>query len=147
MLTSLKCTSGLLLSGSIFTSALILAFVYTFAQDNRGKKAHFIVVQIPVEYLPWCMITLTLVLGGWPAALDEGMGIIAAHAYDFLTRLYPQFQHGKNYVQTPKVIARWFGADQSAFTHKRYGTSFRPASVEREQPSRGWSTVIWRLGC
>ncbi|GAT30637.1 centromere/microtubule-binding protein Cbf5 [Aspergillus luchuensis] len=37
------------------------------------------------------MLTLTLVVSGWPAALRDGMGIVAAHFYDFLTRIYPTF--------------------------------------------------------
>ena len=54
----------------------MLAFIYTFAQDNRGKKAHFIILQIPVEFLPWAMLTLTFIMGGPTAALQQGMGVV-----------------------------------------------------------------------
>ncbi|EXJ83754.1 hypothetical protein A1O1_07380 [Capronia coronata CBS 617.96] len=133
-------TGGLVLGGHIFTQALLLAFIYTFAQDNRGKKAHFIIVEIPVELLPWAMLTLTLIMGGPQAALQQGMGIIAAHLYDFLTRLYPTFQGGRNYIQTPAVIKRLFGADRSAFTQKAYGTTFRPGRPVPQQQARGWTS-------
>ncbi|KAL9623321.1 MAG: hypothetical protein Q9160_002428 [Pyrenula sp. 1 TL-2023] len=121
-------TSGLYLGTTIFTSALILSLIYTYAQDNRGKTAHFYIIQIPVEFLPWAMLTLTLVFGGYPAALSEGMGIIAAHSYDFLTRLYPTFQGGRNWVQTPAWVARAFGADARGQRNTSYGVAFRPGA-------------------
>lgn len=118
----------------------MLAFIYTFAQDNRGKKAHFIIVQIPVEYLPWAMLTLTFVMGGPMAALQQGTGVIAAHLYDFLTRLYPQFQGGRNWVQTPTAVKRYFGADRSSFAHKAYGSSFRPGQNIPQQQNSSWTS-------
>ena len=145
-LTRRQITAGGILGAGIFTASLLLAFIYTFAQDNRGKKAHFIILQIPVEFLPWAMLTLTLILGGMPAALQQGTGVLAAHLYDVLTRLYPTFQGGRNYIQTPGFIKRYFGADRSAFTHKAHGTSFRPGQNIPQQ-SRGWtsgfSTGAW----
>jgi len=135
-------TSGLVLHNYIFTSALILALVYTFAQDNRGKKAHFVIVQIPVQYLPWAMLTLTLIMGGWPAALSEGTGLLAAHMYDFLTRLYPTFQGGRNILQTPAVIEKAFGSERSSFSHKAYGSSFRAGRPVQQQGSQGWTSAL-----
>ena len=131
-----------MLGNFIFTSALILAFVYTFAQDNRGKKAHFVIVQIPVQYLPWAMLTLTMIMGGWTAALSEGTGLLAAHMYDFLTRLYPTFQGGRNYIQTPAFVKRAFGADRSSFTHKAYGSTFRAGRPVQQQASQGWTSAL-----
>jgi len=122
--------------------ALLLAFVYTYAQDNRGKKAHFVIVQIPVEYLPWATITLTLIMGGLPAAIQQGTGIVAAHMFDFLTRLYPTFQGGRNYLKTPAAIQRYFGADKSTFKHKAYGTSYTPGRVVPQPQSRGWTSTL-----
>ncbi|KAL2419794.1 hypothetical protein ABEF95_003045 [Exophiala dermatitidis] len=133
-------TGGLLLGGVIFTQALLLAFIYTFAQDNRGQRAHFVIVQIPVEFLPWAMLTLTLIMGGPQAALQQGMGVIAAHLYDFLTRLYPTFQGGRSYIQTPAAVRRFFGADRSAFTQRAYGSAFRPGRPVPPQQSRGWTS-------
>jgi Derlin-2/3 len=127
---------------------LILALAYTYATDNRGKRVTFVIIQIPVEYLPWAMITFTLVMSGWPTALEEGMGIIAAHLYDFLTRLYPTFQGGRNWIQTPAFVRRAFGAERSASTHKAYGTSFRPGATARQSgqqsssSSSGWTSAL-----
>ncbi|KAH0846272.1 DER1-domain-containing protein [Fonsecaea pedrosoi] len=140
LLTWDQASGGLILGGHVFTQALLLALIYTFAQDNRGKKAHFIILQIPVELLPWAMLTLTLIMGGPQAALQQATGVFAAHLYDFLTRLYPTFQGGRNYIQTPAAVKRYFGADRSSFTHKAYGTSFRPGQPVPQQQSRGWTS-------
>lgn len=124
----------------MFTSSLIMAFIYTFAQDNRGKKAHFILFQIPVELLPWAMLTLTLIMGGPVAALQQGTGVFAAHMYDFLTRLYPTFQGGRNYIQTPRAIKQYFGAGRPQYTNRSYGQAFRPGEAIPQQQSRGWTS-------
>jgi Derlin-2/3 len=121
---------------------LLLAFIYTFAQDNLGKKAHFVIVQIPVQYLPWAILTLTLIMNGFPAAISQGMGILAAHLYDFLTRLYPTFQGGRNWLQTPSMIKRAFGADRSSFSHKAYGSSFRAGRPIPEPSGSGWTSAL-----
>lgn len=115
----------------------MLAFIYTFAQDNRGQRAHFVIFQIPVEFLPWAMLMLTLVLGGLSATLQQGTGIIAAHLYDFLTRLYPTFQDGRNYLQTPAIINRLFGSEQTTVTNKGFGTAIRPGQPAQQQASTG----------
>ncbi|XHG00453.1 hypothetical protein AWENTII_003905 [Aspergillus wentii] len=123
--TVIMLTAGCLLNNVIFTSALVLAFVYTFAQENRGKKATYFVFQIPVEYLPWAMLAFTLVLSGWPAALRDGTGIVAAHMHDFLTRIYPTFGGGRNYIATPDFVKRFFSAYTPREEYRSYGTAYR----------------------
>lgn len=134
-----------------------MAFIYTFAQvsrpnhglyaqsngtyqDNRGTKAHFVLFQIPVEFLPWATLALTLIMAGPGAALAQGTGILSAHLYDFLTRLYPNFQGGANWIRTPVFIKRAFGADRTSFAHKKYGTSVRAGQNLPQQPSSGWTS-------
>lgn len=140
MLTTVQITASFVLQSMINTSSLLMAFIYTFAQDNRGKKAHFVIFQIPVEFLPWAMLTLTLIMGGPGAAIQQGTGVVAAHLYDFLTRLYPTFQGGRNYIQTPAAIRRYFGANQARYTQRAYGTSVRPNQPAAQAPSRGWTS-------
>lgn len=123
----------------IFTSALIMAFVYTYSQDNRGRKASFFIVQIPVEFLPWAMLTLTLVVSGWPAALRDGMGIVAAHFYDFLTRIYPTFGGGKNYLVTPEFVRRFFAARKPRSEPRAFGTAYR-ATDQAQGSSGSWAS-------
>ena len=120
--------------------ALILGIAYTFSQDNKNKKVSFFVVSFKAIWLPWCILGLTLVLGGPNAALQQFMGLLAAHLYDFLTRLWPTFGGGKNYIQTPAIVKRWFGADRRGITVKGYGTAYRPASQATSRPSQGSSS-------
>lgn len=123
--------------------ALILAFIYTYAQDNRGKRAMLFFVEIPMEYLPWAMLLITLVMGGPVAALSESMGIIAAHLHDFLTRIYPTFGGGRNYLITPPSVQRFFARHTPNSGYRGYGTAFRPPqSPESSAPSRGWTSSM-----
>ncbi|CAL5874112.1 uncharacterized protein PFLUO_LOCUS8399 [Penicillium psychrofluorescens] len=141
-------TAGCFLGGFVFTSALILAFVYTYAQDNRGRKATFYVIQIPVEFLPWAMLLMAFVSGGPSAVLAEAMGIVAAHLYDFLTRIYPAFGGGRNWVTTPTFVRRYFDARTPASSSRAYGTTFRQAQPSSgSSSSGGWSSSLqnpWR---
>ncbi|KAL6712811.1 hypothetical protein ACLMJK_009652 [Lecanora helva] len=130
-------TAGGILGGYIFTQALILAIAWTYAQDNKGKKVSFFVVQFNVIWLPLAMLLLTFVLAGPNAALNQSMGLVAAHLYDFLTRLWPEFGGGKNYIFTPNVVKRWFGADKPGFQHRGYGTAYRTGAPA---PGRGTSS-------
>ena len=54
-------------------------------------------------------------------------GIIGAHMYDFLTRIYPTFGGGRNPIFTPRIVRRWFGGDKPNSGARGYGTAFRPA--------------------
>ncbi|KAJ5248497.1 hypothetical protein N7524_012457 [Penicillium chrysogenum] len=86
-----QLTAGGYLGAAILLSPLTMAFVYTFSQTNRGTKTRFWFIDIPVVFLPYAMLLVTMVSNGWDAALVESTGILAAHTYDFLTRIYPTF--------------------------------------------------------
>ncbi|KAL9136606.1 MAG: hypothetical protein Q9175_002198 [Cornicularia normoerica] len=130
-------TAGFILGGAVFTQALILGIAYTYSQDNRGKKVSFFIITFNVIWLPWAMLLMTFIMAGPDAALKQGAGLLAAHLYDFLTRLYPSFGGGKNYIRTPAVVKRWFGADKPSSQARAYGTAFRPAT---QAPGRGTSS-------
>ncbi len=74
-------------------------------------------------------------------ALQQATGLLAAHLYDFLTRLYPTFGGGRNYIRTPAMVQRWFGATRPSTAARGYGTAYRPAS---QQPSQGTSSGLSR---
>lgn len=120
---------------------MILAFAYTFAQENKGKKVSFFVAQIPIEYLPWAILGLTMVIYGWPIAMFDGMGIVAAHLYDFLTLIYPTFGGGRNYITTPGFVRRFFSTGRLQQAYKSYGTSYRPGGQSSgSSTSGGWTS-------
>lgn len=120
--------------------ALILGLAYTYAQDNRGKKVTFYIITFNVIFLPWAILLLTLVLGGPQAAMAQGTGLLAAHLYDFLTRLWPTFGGGRNYIFTPNFVKRWFGGDRPNINVRGYGTAYRQATAP--PPSRGTSSGL-----
>ena len=125
--------------------ALILALMYTYAQDNRGTKIKFFVVTFDVKWLPWVTLFLTWILAGPQATMEQATGIPAAHLHDFLTRLWPMFGGGRNIIQTPLFISRWFGAGTSGrvSVEKKYGTSMAPATqVPSSASSSGFSGVF-----
>ncbi|KAI9830981.1 MAG: hypothetical protein M1826_004098 [Phylliscum demangeonii] len=112
----------------IFTQALVLALAYTHAQDNLRQRVTFYILTIPMQYLPYALLLMTFAAGGPQAALHQSSGLIAAHLYDFLTRLYPTFSNGRNYLQTPSFVHRWFspqGPPRS--TTRAYGTAYAAA--------------------
>jgi Derlin-2/3 len=102
--------------GYVFTEALILAFVYTSSQDDRGQKANLFFITMPAPWLPFAMILVTLVTSGLDAAIVQSTGLIAAHLHDFLTRIWPTFGGGRNLLPTPDFVKRWFMVSDSHTT-------------------------------
>ncbi|KAF5021652.1 hypothetical protein F66182_6310 [Fusarium sp. NRRL 66182] len=107
------------LTSFMYMNGLILAMVYTTTQDQRGQKTQYLALTIPAQALPICMIVVTALMGGPTKALVEVEGLLAAHLYDFLTRIWPEFGNGprllripawlERLVQTPRVASRGFG--------------------------------------
>ena len=142
--------------------ALVLAFAYTYSQDNKGKKVSFFVITFNVIWLreypkhpfpnsatlitrftsAWAMLLMTFIMSGPHATLRQATGIPAAHMYDFITRIYPTFGGGRNYISTPAIVKRWFGSDKRGPNVKAYGTSYRSVNNTAQPASRGTSSGI-----
>lgn len=146
VLTVSKLLAGVLLGGVIFTSALVLSFTYIYAQDNRGKKVGFLIFTIPVEYLPWALVASAIVSGGPMAALHQVPGLVAGHLYDFLTKIYPTFGGGRNWIVTPMFVQRWFGANQRQTVNRAYGTAVRPGQAQSSSSQAPSSGGGWTSG-
>jgi len=116
-----KATAGYILDAYTFLPALSLAYGYTFAQDNPTRQVSFFIINFDAKYLPWAMLFMTLIMDGGSAALNQLTGLIAAHLYDFLTRIWPTFGGGKNYIFTPQIVKRWFGAGLGTVQNRGYG--------------------------
>jgi Derlin-2/3 len=127
-------------------TALIMAFAHTYAQDNRGKKVKFFIIEIPVLWLPWAMLTMTLVSQGWGSVKTEFTGILASHLYDFLTRIYPTFGGGRNYIFTPDFVRRYIFRHTPDAARRTYGRAYRPSRPAEAQPdtsdssTRSWTS-------
>jgi len=124
----------------IFTSALILAFAYTACIEERGGKSTFIVVTIPTQWVPFAMILMTMVMDSPGAAKVQCTGLVAAHLYDFLTRIYPTFGGGRKLLWTPAFVRRWFSTTQPSVANRSFGTAFTPAQRQPSGVSSGAST-------
>ncbi|KAK7749435.1 hypothetical protein SLS53_000007 [Cytospora paraplurivora] len=95
------------LGSAFFLPALILAICYTATQDARGQQAGFFFFTVPAQLVPLCMLVATLLMAGLPAMLLQLTGLVAAHLHDFLTRLYPEFAGGSNWIPTPSFFSRF----------------------------------------
>lgn len=91
-----------------FLPALSLAYAYTFAQDNPTRQASFFIVNFDSKYLPFALLLMSFVIDGPEAAMAQLTGLLAAHMYDFLTRIWPTFGGGKNPIFTPQFVRQWF---------------------------------------
>jgi Derlin-2/3 len=118
------------LAGSLFTTytflpALSLAYAYTFAQDNPTRQVSFFIVTFDSKYLPFALLFMTFIIDGPDTALAQLSGLLAAHLYDFLTRIWPTFGGGRNYIFTPQIVRRWFtsgaGIENRGFGHAVQG--------------------------
>ncbi|KFY21564.1 hypothetical protein V493_07301 [Pseudogymnoascus sp. VKM F-4281 (FW-2241)] len=112
----------------ILTSALYTAFAYTATQDEGGMTRIFI-LDIPTRAVPLALCFMTFIgTQSVQATLVQGTGIVVAHLYDFLTRLYPKFGGGVNILVTPTFVRRWFEPKVVSVSHKSHGTSYQPAA-------------------
>ncbi|CAI7599012.1 unnamed protein product [Penicillium bialowiezense] len=117
----------------MITAAMIMAFIYTYSQHNRGQKTHFMFIDIPVVALPYAMLLITMVVRGWHAALTEAMGIPAAHLYNFLTYLYPVYGGGRNFITVPAFVERYFKRPEDR--NRSYGWANKPSRSSTGAPA------------
>jgi Derlin-2/3 len=55
----------------------------------------------------------------------QATGLLAAHLYDFLTRIWPTFGGGRNYIFTPQIVKKWFGARPGTVQNRGFGTAIQ----------------------
>ena len=130
--------------------ALILALAYLYAQDNPDALMTLTVITLRAKWLPLALLLTTFVMESPRSALHQLMGLVAAHLYDFVTRIWPTFGGGRNPIKTPQFVRRWFVADASgaAPTTKAYGTAFtsNAAPAAGQGTSRGVSSGFGGFG-
>lgn len=119
--------------------ALILALAYTFSQDNPDRQTNFFIITFSTKYLPYALLFLTFVLGGPTAAKHQATGLVSAHLYDFLTRIWPAFGGGRNWIVTPNFVKRWFGSDAGRPPIRDRGFGYSQGRPADQAPQGGWS--------
>ncbi|SPN97651.1 related to F-LANa protein [Cephalotrichum gorgonifer] len=98
-----------LLGGSYFTflPALLISLCYTSHQDQRGMNATVWFFTVPAQLVPYCMIVMSFLSSGGAAGIPLQIGgLLIAHLYDFLTRLWPEFGGGRNLLPVPGFLSR-----------------------------------------
>jgi Derlin-2/3 len=112
-------------------SPLTLALAYTYAQENPNMQLNYFVVTFSAKWLPLAMLAMTLVMASPYAALIQASGLVAAHAYDFLTIYWPQRGGGRQLIWTPEFVARAFAPLAGSATRRGAGTAFnaRPGAA------------------
>lgn len=121
----------------MFIKALILAMVYTVTQDQRGMKASFYFITIPAQLTPYAMMLVTFLMAGPMPTVLQLHGLVAAHLYDFLTRIWPEFGGGRNLIPAPAFLSRL--VETPRVFRRDYGTAIRP-SGQSSGSSTGAST-------
>ncbi|CAN9391896.1 unnamed protein product [Alternaria alternata] len=117
----IAATAGGILNQYTFLPALSLAYAYTFAQDNPTRSVSFFIITFESKYLPFAMLFMTFIIDGPDAAAGQLTGLIAAHLYDFLTRIWPTFGGGTNYIRTPQMVKGWFSARPGSVQDRGFG--------------------------
>lgn len=145
-LTRNQVTAKYFLGSFFFLPALILAMAYTATQDARGQRAGFFFFTVPAQLIPICMLGATLLMAGPQAMLLQVTGLFAAHLHDFLTRLYPEFGGGSNWIPTPGFFAHLVTTPR--VLQRDYGTAIRssqtPGSSTGAQQGSGPLPDSWR---
>ncbi|SPJ83628.1 related to F-LANa protein [Fusarium torulosum] len=126
------------LTSFMYMNGLILAMVYTISQDQRGQKTQYLVLTIPAQALPICMIVVAALMAGPSKAIVEVEGLLAAHLYDFLTRIWPEFGNGPRLLRIPAWLERL--AQTPRVLPRAFGTAVRPANTASTGSSTGANT-------
>ncbi|KAH7087560.1 Der1-like family-domain-containing protein [Paraphoma chrysanthemicola] len=117
-----KALAGYGLNTYTFLPALSLAYAYTFAQENPTRQVSFFIITFDSKYLPFALLFMTFIMDSPSDAAAQLTGLIAAHLYDFLTRIWPTFGGGRNIIFTPQIVKQWFGAGGAGTVQNRgYG--------------------------
>ncbi|PHH64995.1 hypothetical protein CDD81_3632 [Ophiocordyceps australis] len=129
-----------------FLQALILAMCYTVTQDQRGAKVNYMFITIPAQLAPFAMLLFNLLFpGGVSNMMLQVQGLVAAHLYDFLTRIWPEYGGGSNLIPTPLVVTRLVqGVGRAVGTAVARTSGQTPSTGSSTGVSRGPLPESWR---
>ncbi|KAK3717258.1 hypothetical protein LTR37_005967 [Vermiconidia calcicola] len=138
---------GVYLGGFALLNPLTLALAYTYAQENPNMQLNYFVVTFSAKWLPYVMLIGTVVMASPYVAVVQASGLVAAHAYDFVTIIWPQHGGGRKWLNTPLFVQRWFAKPAGSASQRGAGTAFNVrAPAGRNAPpasataGRGWTS-------
>lgn len=142
----MQLTGGVYLGGYTLLSPLSMALIYTFAQEDPNRSVSFFIIQMPAKYVPYASLAITYVMAGPFMTMVQATGILAAHAYEFLDKVWPQHGGGAPWIQPPAFVQKWFAVPGQTGQTRAYGTAFgarantsAPAPAAQGQGS-GWTS-------
>ena len=98
--------------------------------------AQFYFVNIPSQLFPYAIMFVSYLTYGTGMVIIQLHGLFAAHLWDFLKRIWPEFGGGPNLIHTPSFMSRFVQTPR--VLERSFGTAIRPTgSSER---STGTST-------
>lgn len=134
-LTLLQAINGILEFSPFasFLPALLVAMAYTVTQQQQGMKINYFFINIPAPLVPYAMMGVSLLFpGGHLTAIFQAFGLIAAHLYEFLTKIWPQVGGGTNFIPTPPLLdnaVHFFQGTAARIMERAYGTAIYPAQA------------------
>ncbi|EMC97323.1 hypothetical protein BAUCODRAFT_147423 [Baudoinia panamericana UAMH 10762] len=135
---------GIYLQGILLLSPLTLALAYTYSQENPNRQLSYFIITFSAKWLPFVMLAMTFVMGSPQEAMLQGTGLIAAHLYDFITRIWPEYGGGRRYLTTPPAVRQFFAKPGGTTQTRSFGTAYsaQPATVPQQQTGSGggWTT-------
>ncbi|KAK6350696.1 hypothetical protein TWF718_003883 [Orbilia javanica] len=117
-----------ILGGMAFAPVMGIALAYSWGQRNRGRNITFFFITIKAQWLPYAIAGVTAIQSPGSAFILAS-GIVSAHAYEFLTVLWPRFGGGSNLLPTPSFLKWSFEGGPGTSTGgvggvRAYGTGF-----------------------
>jgi Derlin-2/3 len=104
-------------------SALTFMMAYVWGRRNEDVKMSFLgFLTFHAPYLPWVMLTFSMLLGN--SILMDLIGICVGHAYFFLEFVFPVLADARGWqvrrVMEPPAILRWLCGDRPEDYHVRW---------------------------
>ncbi|RPB25324.1 DER1-domain-containing protein [Terfezia boudieri ATCC MYA-4762] len=135
-----------IVGGALFLQALNVAFAYYWsAKEPAATNVNFFIASFSVRYLPYVMLLMMAITKGPQAVYVGATGVIAAHAYIFLTHVYPRYGRGTNIIITPNWVHGLFEGSRRAAPAPIRVSSGSSTTTGRAAPAGSDSAGgIWR---
>lgn len=96
---------------------------------------------VPAQLVVYCMILITIISNGGMRELPlQVMGLLVAHLWDFLTRLWPEFGGGRNVLRTPRFLTHLLNPGLLTARRRRASSGAAATGGAASGSSTGFST-------
>jgi len=118
------------------------ALTYTYSQENAQAEAQFFGFSFRMQYIPYCLLFLTFVQAGKAAALSQATGLVSAHAYLYLTTIYPRTHRSRSLLSTPSLLTRLLPGRPAQNGNRGFGQVFNAQGATRAPNTTGATVPI-----